>query len=1358
MYAAMSAIAQAKPMTIPVAGIGASAGGLEAVKLLLARLPANTGLAFVFVQHLDPKHHSNLAEILARVSAIPVRQATDGMEIEPDHLYVIPPDVELEIVNQSLRMTPRAPIASGPHMPIDHFLRSLAQEYGSRAIGVLLSGAGTDGAAGLEAVKAAGGMTFAQEPTTARFGSMPKAAIEAGCVDLVLAPEAIAAELTKLGPHPYFTEEEAPEPALDEKDQFESILALLRETVGVDFALYRQDTIRRRILRRLALCNIGSLEEYRRQLESDSRELSTLHRDLLIGVTRFFRDPAMFESLKKLVFPHLVAHRPEDAAIRVWVPGCATGEEAYSIAISLQEYFEETRRSYPVQIFASDISSTAVDKARRGRYAGTIAADVSPARLNRYFSEFEGGYQISKLLREMCVFSKHDLLQDPPFSKLDLISCRNVLIFFGIVRRNIIARFHYALNPGGFLVLGPSERESGALFSVVEGAPSIYTKKEVAGKRHLLPAEAVGPRRSADVYKGATGIPPGELTNNIELRRELERTLLARYGRAGVVVDETLEVLEILGQTAPYLTLPAGKAGWNLFRLIPETRILLEVEKLVRAVEGSGKAARKDRVPYQSGGESAEVNVEVIPLGGTRARGLLVLFEPATRESGIERGPGPLQGDSEIATLKQDLAEARERLLSILEEHHSSEEESQNAAEEAISANEELQSLNEELETAKEELQSTNEELTTVNEELRSMNAALTEARDFAMLIIETSAAPLLVLDTGLRIKAANPAFYRAFRITPREAEGQFLYSVSSSCWDIPRLRDMLEHILPDHRAVQNFEIELEHPGVGHRALVLSARQLDGLEQVLLGIEDITERKTRAEATLHESEERFRIMADTAPVMIWVSGPDKARTFFSKGWLAFTGRTMDQELGTGWTEGVHPQDRECLSTSSHSLDARRNFQMECRLRRADGEYRWLLDTGVARFEQGGGFAGYVGSCVDITDLKRMQEENLAKQKLESVGTLAGGIAHDFNNLMGGVLAHSELALAELAGGGRPTEELQRIRSVAIRGAEIVRQLMIYAGQESEVLELVDVSSIVVDMLELLKVAVSKHAAVETALGKGLPLVRAHPAQLRQVAMNLIINASDAIGDQDGVIRVTTGLVTAGRDTSVSGAAELAEGDYVQFEVSDNGCGMTPETQARVFDPFFTTRLAGHGLGLAVVQGIVRGLRGTIRLVSSPGKGTTFQILLPCAKAPAPAAGSTISRAGEETLGTREATILATILVVEDEDSLREAVSKMLRKRGLSVVEAVDGTAALDRLRAGPERIDLLFLDFTLPGVSSREVVEEARRLRPGMTVLLTSAYSREMAAASLGASVDRFIRKPYRLDDVMDMIREILSS
>jgi two-component system CheB/CheR fusion protein len=464
--------------TVAVVGIGASAGGLEAVRLLLADLPADTGLAIVFIQHLDPTHESSLSGILGRVTTMPVTEAGNGVPVEPNHLYVIPPNTELTIANRMLKLSPRGRMP-GPHMPIDHFLRSLAQDCGSRAIGVILSGAGSDGALGLQAVKEAGGVTFAQEPATAEFASMPQMAEAATRADFVLPPARIAAELARIAQHPHFAIWQLAEPESPPKEGstgLSDIFTVMAETTGIDFSLYREKTVQRRTMRRLALRNIASFEDYATQLKQDPGERSSLQRDLLISVTSFFRDPESFDALTKLVFPAIVQNRPAGTAIRVWVPGCATGEEAFSIAISLQEYLTETGAAFPLQIFASDISEAEIEKARSGKYLENITADVSPERLKRYFTRMDGGYRVSKALRELCVFSRHNLIDDPPFAKLDLISCRNVLIYLGAVQKKIISCF---ITRSRKMVpdVRAEKADSEGLFSIIDRDHSIYAKR-----------------------------------------------------------------------------------------------------------------------------------------------------------------------------------------------------------------------------------------------------------------------------------------------------------------------------------------------------------------------------------------------------------------------------------------------------------------------------------------------------------------------------------------------------------------------------------------------------------------------------------------------------------------------------------------------------------------------------------------------------------------------------------------------------------------------------------------------------------------------------------------------------------------
>ena len=519
----------------------------------------------------------------------------------------------------------------------------------------------------------------------------------------------------------------------------------------------------------------------------------------------------------------------------------------------------------------------------------------------------------------------------------------------------------------------------------------------------------------------------------------------------------------------------------------------------------------------------------------------------------------------------------------------------------------------------------------------------------------------------------------------------------------------------------------------------------DGLPVRLAGITlDITERK-EAEARLRESEERFRSMADAAPIMICASGADKRATFFNRGWLEFVGRSLDKELGYGWTEGLYPEDRDAtLASYSSSFDARGDCNIEFRLRRADGEYRWIACSGKPRFDHQGTFTGYIASAIDVTDLKRAQEEALARQKWESLGILAGGIAHDFGNLLGAILAQAEIMEA-------PGAETQRIKECALRGSEIVRQIMAYAGGgQVGPPEAVYLSQLVEGMRELLGISISKHAVLRAKLGKNLPAVKGSAPQLRQVVLNLVTNASEAIGEKGGVITVT---VDRSDDLAQLRAMSLPLSDYIRLEVSDTGSGIAEGARAKIFDPFFTTKSAGRGLGLAVVQGIVRSLHGAIFLSSEPEKGTTFQIFLPCCE-------NVVVAEERRTTGAHDGPQLLrrpTVLVVEDEAALRQPVSKALRNEGFSVIEAGDGSAALEVIRVQGNPVDIVLLDMSLPGNPSREVFEEAQRVNPEMNVIVTSAFNKDFVEETLRKSVEHFIRKPYMLSDLIGLLRQGLT-
>ena len=522
----------------------------------------------------------------------------------------------------------------------------------------------------------------------------------------------------------------------------------------------------------------------------------------------------------------------------------------------------------------------------------------------------------------------------------------------------------------------------------------------------------------------------------------------------------------------------------------------------------------------------------------------------------------------------------------------------------------------------------------------------------------------------------------------------------------------------------------------------------------IAAFQDVTDARQQADAALRESEDRFRNTANAAPVILWLGDAEKRLTFVNDEMVRFTGFPAEQLLGRGWEQVIHPDDlEEARGIYYASVESRSSYQLEYRARRVDGEYRSMLSTTRPRYV-GNRYAGQTGSVIDVTELKRRSEEDFARQKLESVGVLANGIAHDFNNLLGSVLAQADLALAEIASGASPVEELQTIGKVARRGAEIVRQLMVYAGKESGGPSKVDISRIVKDMLELLEFSVSKHAALKTDLREGLPAVNADAGQVRQIIMNLVMNASDAIGDRDGVIRVMTRRVTGGNGAAGNRGERLSQGDYVELEVSDAGCGIAAEVQTRMFDPFFTTKSDGRGMGLAVVQGAVRSLGGTIDFSSEVGMGTTFRVFLPCSDQPV--AVEVVASAPTEK--ATQALEKGNVLIVEDEFLLRQSVAKMLCRAGFSTVEASDGNAALRAIEVYRNSLDVLFLDITIPGASSREVFDAARRLIPGIKVIVSSAYSEKTAAESLGAEVKRFIRKPYRVGELVALIRESIGS
>jgi two-component system CheB/CheR fusion protein len=757
------------PPAFFIVGIGASAGGLDALATLLKRMHLDS-MALVVVQHLSPDHDSVLPEILSRVSPVKVVPVVDGTRVAPNHVYVIPPNADLAILQGVLHLMPPVTLATGQgvRLPIDYFFRSLAEDQGRCAIGVILSGTGTDGTLGLKAIKEAGGITLAQEPASAKFDGMPRNAIESGWVDFYAPPEAIADELLNISKHPYLARVAPPAQHLQEN--IGKLILLIRTAFSTDLTYYKPNTIERRIERRMALHKIERFDDYIKFVQSTPDELRRLYKDILISVTSFFRDREPFEALKTRVFPRVIENKEVGGHIRIWVPACATGEEVYSIAICLLEYLDVRAQDYRIQIFGTDIDETSIQHARRGVYPQNIALDVSPERLHRFFVKKQTEYQVCRRIRDMVVFSVQNVTRDAPFSRLDLASCRNLLIYLRpAMQKKVLRILHYALNPHGFLMLGTSETvgDASEWFSLLDRKNKIYGKKQV-------PSVSTGDfGLGGQAQESATPTPKG-LSHRpmVNLATLADRKILDLYGPPGVVINDDLEVLHIRGRTGPFLDPTPGAPSFNIFRL---ARPELHVDLRRSIHEAQAKNARVGvECKLKDGATTRPFKLEVLPLTDpeTKSRCLLVLFhEPAApREPPVAQEAGRDAVASEeqhLQELERELLVTREYLQSVIEELESSSEELKSSNEELQSSNEELQSTNEELETSKEELQSSNEELTTVNDELQNRMAELQQVNDDLHNMLTGIKNPAVIIGMDLRIRRYTHTAEKLLNLVP---------------------------------------------------------------------------------------------------------------------------------------------------------------------------------------------------------------------------------------------------------------------------------------------------------------------------------------------------------------------------------------------------------------------------------------------------------------------------------------------------------------------------------------------------------------------------------------------------------------
>ncbi len=764
----------------PIVGIGASAGGLAAFEAFFSGMPAHAdpGMAFVLVQHLAPDHKSLLTELIRRYTWMQVFEVEDGMVVRPNCAYIIPPNRDMAFLNGTLQLLdPASP--RGRRLPIDFFFRSLAQDQHERAIGVVLSGTGSDGTLGIRAIKGEGGMVMAQTPASTEYDGMPRSALATGLVDYELPPAGMAAQLIAYTTHAFGQPPRSAAPPPKIESTIKKIFVLLRAQTGHDFSQYKPSTTRRRIERRMAVHQIETLEDYVKFIQQTPAEVEALFRDMLIGVTHFFRDPDAFAAIEAQVIPKLFAGKPADAAIRVWVPGCSTGEEAYSLAILLAERLEALKQSFKVQIFATDIDRQAIAAARAGIYAASIAADLTPERLARFFSREPGdqAYRIHKGIRDMLVFSEQNVLRDPPFSKLDLISCRNLLIYLDAdLQKRLVPLFHYALNPNGILILGTSETvgEFADLFAALERKQKIYRRRE-----DLLGAQRAGPRRFLPAMTAVdVALPrPAQTTalpGKPSLREVAEQALLQQVVQAGALVNAGGDVLYLHGRTGLYLEPAPGESGFSNILKMAREGLRRDLTTALHKAAQTGQPVLRPGLRVKTNGDFTTVNLTVRPVAAASPEPplYLVVLEQALSDKSDKLDKSDVSDPSDkpgarIAALKQELRAKDEYLQAANEQLETTNEELKSSNEEMQSVNEELQSTNEELETSKEELQSVNEELATVNTELQTKVADLSRTNnDMTNLLAGTGIATVFV-DRQLRILRFTPTATKIINLIP---------------------------------------------------------------------------------------------------------------------------------------------------------------------------------------------------------------------------------------------------------------------------------------------------------------------------------------------------------------------------------------------------------------------------------------------------------------------------------------------------------------------------------------------------------------------------------------------------------------
>ena len=1375
-----------------VVAVGASAGGLEAVSQFLQNLSPDTGMSYIYVQHLSPDHESLLVPLLSKKTEMKVQDIDNMEKIVPNNVYVIPYNKEIEVIDGHIQLIPR-PKNKSSNLSIDVLFSSLAETHKENVIGIVLSGSASDGTRGLSEIKEAGGITFAQD-NSAKFTSMPHSAIASGLVDFILSPKEIAEKLNWMSKYDLIGHSQIKTKSkgkIDDKNiDLKNIFLLLLKKKNVDFSFYKMKTIKRRVIRRMLLHKIETIKQYTEFLKKNENEIDLLYQDLLINVTEFFRDPEAFDTLKKSIFPQLLKNKSQNKTLRIWVAACATGEEVYSIAMLLRELQGNKTKQIPFQIFASDLSLTAINIARNGEYSGQQLKNVSPKRLQQFFIKSGNKYRISKSIRDVCVFAHHNILSDPPFSRMDFISCRNLLIYLdSAAQKKAVATFHYALNDGGCLMLGKSETIGAQeeLFTIDDKKFKIYFRKKNSGVYKIPQITSRISQPSLNEKKSATiSVNKGEIASTHgNLGNVFDAVLLAHYMPASVIINHNLDILQFRGSTEMYLKNSPGKANLNILNMVlPEISFELR-NAIYNAIKKKQTVNKTDIEINPNKNETVVqvVNLEVMPLKIEGEEPLLVVVFTSQQVDILQQSGQSSEKDSiakhrRIKKLEEELVATRADMSSITNDQEALNEELQSANEEIVSSNEELQSLNEELETSKEEIESTNEELITSNQELLARNQLVEDLYTYNETILSTIHEPMLVLDENIRIKSANKSFYKTFQVTEAESLGQSLYKLGSNQWNIPRLRVLLEEIIPKNNTFHDFEVKHEFPVIGHKIMLLNAhriiKQSNSQELIVLTIIDNTEvRKLQTE--LQEKERKNREKQLEADKKAWKLIEESNARYDMMlmqspfAFVIFKGKDMvislaNESVKEIWGKGKNIEGKKLLQVLPEIKDgplpemlekvyatgvSQQGYEFLVPIKR-NGKLENVYFNFVFQpyMEADKTISGVTMISYEVTGHFIMKDElleakihaeqkaQIAEDAMKAKQQFLSNMSHEIRTPMNAIIGFTKVVLKTDVN-EKQKEYLNAIKTSGDSLIMLINDILDLAKVDSGKMSFEHVpfkmKESITSILQLFETKVQENNTEliveyepeipEVLLGDSM--------RLRQIILNLMSNAVKFTSG--GKIKVNVRLLKEDKKKAT-----------LEFAITDTGIGISEDKLETIFEnfqqaSFGTSKMyGGTGLGLAIAKQLVESQGGSIGVKSKVDEGSTFSFILSFQKTK----DGVKEKAETENIPSETKIKNIKVLVAEDIPLNQLLMKTLLDDFKFECDIASNGKIAIEKLQNKP--YDIVLMDLQMPEMNGFEATTYIRNvLKSNIPIIaLTANVTTADLAKCKAIGMNDYISKP----------------